>query len=73
MTQDHSTTQDHAPDASDVVDGPVGEASLKDPATSGPIGVDLEALPSIDLAPSPDVGRSIDRMPGPLEIHNGAT
>jgi len=37
------------PDASDVVDGPVGSAWLKNPATSGPIGADLGALPPIDV------------------------
>ena len=36
------------PDASDVVEGPVGSASLKDPATSGPMGADLDALTPID-------------------------
>jgi hypothetical protein len=51
MTQDSSTTADRAPEASDVVDGPVGSAHLKDPATSGPIGANLEALLTIDGAP----------------------
>jgi hypothetical protein len=73
MSEDRSTIPADAPDASDVVDGPVGAAWLKDPATSGPIGADLEALPSIDAPRSPDVGGSIDGMPGPLELGNRAT
>lgn len=36
------------PDASDVVTGPVGSASLRDPASSGPQGADLDQLPTID-------------------------
>ena len=58
------------PDASDVVEGPVGSASLRDPATSGPMGADLEALPSIEVDPEaetderPSVERTaIDRRP----------
>ncbi len=63
---------DRAPDASDVVDGPVGSAWLKDPATSGPMGADLDALPSIDVAPgdTPDEGRSIDGHAEPHERHD---
>ena len=54
MIEDHSANSE--PDASDVVEGPVGSASLRDPATSGPMGADLEALPSIevDVDTSPD-------------------
>jgi hypothetical protein len=37
------------PDASDVVDGPVGSASLRDPASSGPEGADLSLLPEIEI------------------------
>lgn len=48
VTADPTASPDHTPDASDVVEGPVGSASLKDPATSGPMGADLDALPSID-------------------------
>jgi hypothetical protein len=73
MTQDRSGGSGHAPDAADVVDGPVGEAWLKDPATSGPIGADLEALPSIDAPPSPEAGRSIDGLPGELDVRHGST
>jgi len=43
------------PDASDVVTGPVGRASLRDPASSGPMGADLDRLPTIDV----DAGESI--------------
>lgn len=46
-----STASDRVPQASDVVDGPVGSAWLKDSATSGPIGADLEALVPIDGRP----------------------
>lgn len=42
---------EHEPDASDVVEGPVGDSSLKDPATSGPIGADLDALVPIEVPP----------------------
>ena len=48
MTAVPGATPAHTPDASDVVEGPVGSASLKDPATSGPMGADLDALPPID-------------------------
>ena len=33
-----------ASDASDVVEGPVGSASIKDPATEPDIGADVEEL-----------------------------
>lgn len=36
------------PDASDVITGPIGRASLRDPASSGPMGADLDRLPAID-------------------------
>jgi hypothetical protein len=61
LTQEGSIVSEHAPDASAVVDGPVGAASLKNPATSGPIAAELKALPSIDAPRSPDVDGSIDR------------
>ncbi|HEX7472632.1 MAG TPA: hypothetical protein VF323_06090 [Candidatus Limnocylindrales bacterium] len=48
MTAVQGATPPHTPDASDVVEGPVGSAALKDPATSGPMGADLDALPPID-------------------------
>ena len=35
-------------DASDVISGPIGGASLRDPASSGPEGADLNRLPVID-------------------------
>jgi len=49
---------EHQPDASDVVDGPVGDADLKDPATNPGLGADLDALPTIetDDADAPDRG-----------------
>ena len=48
MTDDTRQTPDSPPDASDVVEGPVGSASLRDPATSGPMGADLDELPTIE-------------------------
>jgi hypothetical protein len=48
MTDDTRQTPASPPDASDVVEGPVGSASIKDPATSGPMGADLDQLPAID-------------------------
>ena len=35
-------------DASDVVEGPVGSASIKDPATNPGIGADLDELPAVE-------------------------
>ena len=59
MTPDRtSITQPHdepARDASDIVAGPVGSSHLKDPATSGPVGADLDELPAIDGADEPAV------------------
>jgi hypothetical protein len=51
MTDDKTETPTDAPDApdaSDVVEGPVGSASLRDPNTSGPMGADLDELPTLD-------------------------
>jgi len=39
----------HVPDASDVISGPIGSASLRDPATSGPEGAELDKLPATDV------------------------
>lgn len=65
MSQDKST-KDQAPDASDVVDGPVGSAWLKDPASVGPIGAEIAELPPIDVPSDDSVaeGRSIDKREG---------
>jgi hypothetical protein len=59
--------------AGDVVAGPVGAASLRVPAPSGPAGVDLGALASIDTAgdreaatvPPPTPGAAPHDTPGP--------
>lgn len=60
MTDQARVARERTPDAGDVVEGPVGGARLRDPA-SGPIGVDLDALPSIDVDPAtPDQGGPID-------------
>jgi hypothetical protein len=48
VSDEHRQTPDDPPDASDVVHGPIGSASLRDPATSGPMGADLDALEPID-------------------------
>lgn len=46
-----------APDSSDVVEGAIGSALLRDPATSGPEGAELDKLEPIALddtrAPDP--------------------
>jgi hypothetical protein len=40
---------DNAPtDASDVVEGPVGSAAIKDPSTNPGIGADLDELPAVE-------------------------
>jgi hypothetical protein len=35
-------------DAGDVVEGPVGSAAIKDPATNPGIGADLDELPAVE-------------------------
>lgn len=49
MTSEPSKDTTKAPDASDVVTGPVGSSSLRDPATSGPEGAQLDQLPDIEV------------------------
>ena len=65
MAQDKSI-KDQAPDASDVVDGPVGSAWLKDPASVGPIGAEIAELPVIDVRSDESLadGGSIDKHEG---------
>lgn len=65
MTQDKSI-KDQAPGASDVVDGPVGSAWLKDPASVGPIGAEIAELPPIDVRSddSPADRGSVDKHEG---------
>ena len=41
-------TPDETADTSDVVEGPVGSANLKDPDRAAPHAADLEALPTIE-------------------------
>ena len=43
-------------DASDVVEGPIGDAHLVDPTDAEPLSADLEALPAIDDTEPPDAG-----------------
>ena len=35
-------------DASDVVEGPVGDAAIKDPSTNPGMGADLDELPAVE-------------------------
>lgn len=48
MTSDRPDDAPAAPDASDVITGSAGNARLRDPASSGPEGANLDRLPSID-------------------------
>ena len=50
------------PDASDVVEGPIGDAGLRDPANHPDMGADLEALPGVDDVTPEDPGDA--RGPG---------
>ena len=43
MSDRPSEPSDNPPGAVDVVDGPIGSAWLRDPATIGPTGVDDDA------------------------------
>ncbi len=52
MTSNQTHDQDPTPDAIDavdVVDGPIGSAWLKDPATSVPEDPEFDGFPVIDL------------------------
>jgi hypothetical protein len=70
MTIDHPNDEPAVRDASDVISGPIGGASLRDPASSGPAGADLDLLPVMDAgAGEPDArtlvpGRPDDSTPG---------
>lgn len=70
MTVDHPNGEPAVRDASDVISGPIGGASLRDPASSGPEGADLDRLPVIDAgADEPGAktlvpGRPEDSTPG---------
>jgi hypothetical protein len=46
---------DGAPDSSDVIEGPIGGAALKDPNRPEQTGADLDALPTIDPPTADDV------------------
>jgi hypothetical protein len=52
------------PDAGDVVEGPVGSAAIKDPATNPGIGADLGELPAVGIddcdAPDQAVGAPVE-------------
>ncbi|MHB8459378.1 MAG: hypothetical protein ACYDAK_09645 [Candidatus Limnocylindrales bacterium] len=75
MTQDRSSASDGPSDATDVVEGKVGSAWLRDPATSGSIGADLEGLTPIDVpsADRTDEGGSIEGRPESPEHQAGDT
>jgi hypothetical protein len=67
MTHDDPLPVDPEPDASDVVDGPVGGAWLRDPSEPGKRGADLNELKPIDGdgddGGPPDQDGSIDGLP----------
>jgi hypothetical protein len=64
MTIDHPNEEPAVRDASDVISGPIGGASLRDPASSGPEGADLDRLPVIDAgADVPDATSVVARRP----------
>lgn len=64
MTVDHPNEEPAVRDASDVISGPIGGASLRDPASSGPEGADLDRLPIIDAgADEPDATSLVPRRP----------
>ena len=65
MTIDPPGDLPAVPDASDVVTGPVGSASLRNPATSGPEGARLDRLPVIDAtADEQDRAALVPTRPG---------
>jgi hypothetical protein len=64
MTIDHPNEELAVRDASDVLSGPIGGASLPDSASSGPGGADLNRLPVIDAgADEPDATSVVPRRP----------
>lgn len=71
MSKDRSPVVAGPPNAGDVVEGPVGAASLRQPSRSGPEGVDLEALASIDV--KPDREAPARRPIGPGAASRGQT
>lgn len=50
-------------DASDVVEGPVGDAAIRDPSTNPGIGADLDELPAVE----PDGDGNPDGTDAPAE------
>lgn len=75
MTHDDPLPVDPEPDASDVVEGPVGGAWLRDPAEPGKRGADLGELKPIDgdTGDAADEGGAIDGLPdGPVRGLVGA-
>jgi hypothetical protein len=64
VSPDPATRETSEPDASDVVTGPIGSASLRDPATSGPEGAELERLPIVDSDEDVDNAKRLAPPPG---------
>jgi hypothetical protein len=60
MSTEQASKRPDAPDASDVITGDIGEARLRDPASSGPEGAELEQLP---IVPADDVDVSAIPVP----------
>jgi len=56
MSTNPSGAAPGTPDSSDVVEGAIGSALLRDPATSGPEGAELDKLEpiAVDDAKAPD-------------------
>jgi hypothetical protein len=72
MGEDRRTTKESAPEsppnAVDVVDGPIGSAWLRDPATSGPKDADHDGWPVIETDEGPaDTSSSAERQ-GPDRV-----
>jgi hypothetical protein len=64
VNSDPSDSETREPDSSDVVTGPVGSASLRDPATSGPEGAELERLPIVESDEDVDAAKRPAPSPG---------
>jgi hypothetical protein len=71
MSIDHPNEEPAARDASDVISGPIGGASLRDPASSGPQGADLDLLPAMDTgADEPEATSLVPRRPADSTLGN---
>lgn len=71
MTIDHLNEEPAVRDASHAVSGPIGGASLRDPASSGPEGADLDRLPVLDAgADEPEATSLVPRRPADSTLGN---